>query len=237
MNLIVNTDFLFLKQISILNSSFLEFQYTIPMPHIAELDWTKHTHIALDVDETLADSLVPGLSDFHKMGKMLAFKDVSQITSFDWQEMQGCDITQEEFMSYWRMHSLKGILPMRDSIDGIFQLSQLWKLLHVITARNQSDHWSDTQEWLEKYFPEVHPTHIHFVNHISKNSLPKSGVCMSYNISLLIDDGLHNALDVAGKWISCILIDKPWNQATLDPDLPIYRVSHWSEIIESLPKP
>ena len=95
------------------------------MPHIAELDWTKHTHIALDVDETLADSLVPGLSDFHKMGKMLAFKDVSQITSFDWQEMPGCDITQEEFMSYWRMHSLKGVLPMRDSIDGIFQLSQL----------------------------------------------------------------------------------------------------------------
>ena len=132
------------------------------------------------------------------------------------------------------MHTLKGILPLKDSIDGIFQLSNLGKFLHVITARNESDHGTDTHEWLEKYFPEIHPSHIHFVNHIAKNSLPKSSICKSYNISLLIDDGLHNALDVSSKGISCILIDKPWNREEFDPNLPIYRVSHWGEILHSL---
>ncbi|GAB0175179.1 MAG: hypothetical protein HHAS10_10580 [Candidatus Altimarinota bacterium] len=204
------------------------------MPHIQEIDWSKHTNIALDVDETLATTLMPGLEDFHKMGKMLAFQDISQITEFNWQELDGCDITEEEFLTYWRMHNLKGILPVEDSIDGIFKLSEKGKLLHVITARNESDHGTDTHEWLGTYFPEIHPTHIHFVNHISKNSLPKSGLCKSYNISLLIDDGLHNALDVATKGISCILINKPWNQKSFDPHLPIYRVNSWKEIIQSL---
>lgn len=167
--------------------------------HISELDWSKHTHIALDVDETLAATLMPGLKDFHAMGKMLAFQDISQITSFDWQEIEGCDISPEEFLTYWRMHTLEQILPIEDSIDGIYTLSQYGKFLHVITARNQSDHGTDTERWLEKYFPEIHPSHVHFVNHVSKNSLPKSSICKSYKISLLIDDGLHNALDVASK--------------------------------------
>lgn len=77
------------------------------MPHIQEIDWSKHTNIALDVDETLATTLMPGLEDFHKMGKMLAFQDISQITEFNWQELDGCDITEEEFLTYWRMHNLK----------------------------------------------------------------------------------------------------------------------------------
>lgn len=206
------------------------------MPHITELDWSKHTRIALDVDETLASTLLPGLKDFHKRGKMLAFEDISKITAFNWQELKGCDITEEEFLTYWRMHSLKWIIPLEDSIDGTFRLSQEGKTLHVITARNESDHGTDTHQWLETYFPEIHPSHIHFVNHISKNSLPKSSICKSYNISLLIDDGLHNALDVASKWISCILVNKPWNQEFFDPSLPIYRVNNWKEIIESLLK-
>jgi uncharacterized HAD superfamily protein len=206
------------------------------MHHITELDWTQHTHIALDVDETLANSLMPGLKDFHKNGKMLAFQAIDQITSFDWQDLEGCDITHDEFMNYWRMHSLKGILPLENSIDGIYTLSELGKFLHVITARNESDHGSDTHEWIETYFPEIHPTRVHFVNHISKNSLPKSSICKSYNISLLIDDGLHNAVDVAEHGISCILIDKPWNRREFDQELPIYRVKDWEEIIASLKK-
>jgi uncharacterized HAD superfamily protein len=50
----------------------------------------------------------------------------------------------------------------------------------------------------------------------------------------MIDDGLHNALDLAEHGIVCILLDKPWNRKD-EADHPlIYRVQDWQEIIDNL---
>ena len=51
---------------------------------------------------------------------------------------------------------------------------------------------------------------------------------------MIIDDGLHNALDAVEHGIECILIDKPWNRSLEATHPLIYRVQDWKEIIDVL---
>lgn len=164
---------------------------------------------------------------------MLSITDVKQLTSFDWIKLRECDMDESELDYFWRMHSLKEILPIPEAIDGVYSLSRMNKVLHVITARNEHDHKKDTGMWIQKYFPEIHQSHIHFANHHSEQNVPKYILCQSYGITLMIDDGLHNAEKLAENGIECILLDKPWNQTnTLHPK--IHRVKDWSTLIEYL---
>lgn len=196
--------------------------------------FNKHTHIGIDLDETLALSVVDGLEKLHKMGRMKSISSMEDITSFHWWSLGGADMTEEELMSFWSSHSLDNTHPVEGSIDGIFSLFQKEKNIHVITARNESHHKTDTQKWLDLYFPEIHPAHIHFANHLSKENRPKSVICKSLSITLMIDDGYHNALDLAENNIECILIDKPWNR-NIEKEHPlIYRVKDWGEIIDNI---
>ena len=50
----------------------------------------------------------------------------------------------------------------------------------------------------------------------------------------MIDDGLHNALDLAENHIECILLDKPWNRRDESNHPLIHRVQTWQEIIDNL---
>ncbi len=46
--------------------------------------FNKHTHIGIDLDETLALSVVDGLEKLHKMGRMKSISSMEDITSFHW---------------------------------------------------------------------------------------------------------------------------------------------------------
>lgn len=164
---------------------------------------------------------------------MLAIQRKEQITSFDWTDFPECDMDTDELMTFWKSHHLTGITPLAGSIDGIYRLMEEEKILHIVTARNEHDHRRDTELWVGQYFPEIHPSRIHFANHLSKYHHSKSTLCKSYGITLMIDDGLHNAIDLAEYGIDCILIDRPWNQTdVLHPR--IYRMKDWEEIIATL---
>ena len=194
----------------------------------------KHQHIGLDLDDTLVYSAMDGIKKLHATNRMQSIQDFEHITSFDWTEFPGCDMSQEEIIAFWKSHSLEGIHPVEDSITGVFELFQKNKSLHIVTARNEHDHRSDSERWLNIYFPEIHPSNIHFANHLSQHHHAKSTICQSLGITLMIDDGLHNALDLVEHGIVCILLDKPWNrQDTADHPL-IHRARDWQEIIDNL---
>jgi len=193
----------------------------------------RHKHIALDLDETLAASILDGLKKMHAQGKMLGIQEFHQLTSFNWLEFPECDLTPEELIRFWRAQDLKDVYPITEAINGVYHLSQKNTVLHIVTARNEHDHKKDTHEWINKFFPEIHPSRIHFANHNSSQNILKSTICKSHGITLMIDDGLHNAEELAENGIECILLDKPWNQKEhLHPH--IYRVKDWNEIIYSL---
>ncbi len=194
----------------------------------------RHQYIGFDLDETLAASVLDGLKKLHLRDRMKKIQDIEQITSFDWTEFPECDMTHEELVEFWKLHQLRGILPVHGAIESVFELSLHAKYLHVVTARNEHDHKTDTEKWLNLYFPEIHPSHIHFANHFAKNNQTKSTICKSIGITLMIDDGLHNALDLAENNIECILLDRPWNRKDEANHPLIHRARHWKDIIETL---
>jgi 5'(3')-deoxyribonucleotidase len=194
----------------------------------------RHTHIGIDLDETLAESVMDGLEKLHSMNKMKSIKTFEHITSFDWTDFPECDMTHDELVNFWKSHHLHGVQPVHGSIDSIFTLFQYQKYLHVVTARNEHDHRRDTENWLKIYFPEIHPSNIHFANHFARDNQKKSTICKSIGVTLRIDDGLHNALDLAENHIECILLDKPWNRREESNHPLIHRVYTWQEIIDNL---
>ncbi len=194
----------------------------------------RHKHIGLDLDETLAESVMDGLKKLHAINRMRAIQSFDQITSFDWTEFPECDMSSNELLEFWRLHHLNDILPVSGSIESVYFLFQQSKYLHVITARNEHDHRRDTENWLNLYFPEIHPSNIHFANHLARDNRAKSTICKNIGVTLMIDDGLHNALDLAENDIECILLDKPWNRAEQANHPLIHRVEHWQEIINNL---
>jgi uncharacterized HAD superfamily protein len=194
----------------------------------------KHQHIGLDVDETLAASVMDGLKKLHAMNKMKFIQDLEQITSFDWTVFSECDLSTEELNHFWQTHHLKDCLPLEGSIESVVALFNNQKNLHIITARNEHDHRTDTEKWLDLYFPEIHKSNIHFANHTAKNNQKKSTICKSIWVTLMIDDGLHNAIDLAENNIECILIDRPWNRKKEAEHPLIHRIYNWWEISNNL---
>jgi 5'(3')-deoxyribonucleotidase len=188
----------------------------------------------LDVDETLAATTMDAIKKLHAMDKMKFIQNIEQVTSFDWTNFPECDISIEELNLFWQRHHLSDTLPIEGTIDSVFTLFNKNKNLHIITARNEHDHRSDTEKWMNLYFPEIHPSNIHFANHSAKNNQKKSTICKSIGVTLMIDDGLHNALDLAEYHIECILIDRPWNRSEEANHPLIHRVQTWQEIIDNL---
>lgn len=167
---------------------------------------------------------------------MLFLKDFEDIEHFDWTRFEEADITREELLSFWSTHGLDGIFPIQDSLSGIESLIKAQKELSIITARNEEFHNSDTKKWLGSYFPEIHHSRVYFANHDSEKNIQKSEICREKNITLMIDDGIHNAEDLVKNGITCLLLEKPWNR-NIDFSHPLlYRVKDWGEIIESLQK-
>jgi uncharacterized HAD superfamily protein len=84
-----------------------------------------------------------------------------------------------------------------------------------------------TKNWVHHHFPKIADSEIHFVNHFTVDSKPKSEVCREYDITLMIDDSFENAEDLASAGITTILLEKPWNknQSIIHP--LVHRVKNW----------
>lgn len=110
------------------------------MPHIEVLDWNLHTHIALDLDETLAHSVQNGLDSLHALGKMKQIPTTDYVTNFICRDLPGADMTNEEIAAFWQAHRLSHVAPIEDALRGVRLLDQLEKELSIITARHGSLH-------------------------------------------------------------------------------------------------
>ncbi len=158
---------------------------------------------------------------------MLFLKDFEDIVYFDWMQFKETDISREELLSFWSSHGLDGIFPIQNSLDGIQRFISAKKELSIITARNEVFHSSDTKKWLNSHFPEIHHSRVYFANHDSEKNIQKSEICRVKNITLMIDDGFHNAEDLVNNGITCLLLEKPWNRNHDFFHPLLYRVKDW----------
>ena len=111
-------------------------------------------------------------------------------------------------------------------------LLQAGREISIVTARSDQESWKveRTMRWLENHFPHISKDRVTFVNHFYDDAQPKSEACRERGITLMIDDSIENARDLAEAGVACILLDRPWN-SRIDYTHPLmYRVSGWDEI-------
>jgi uncharacterized HAD superfamily protein len=181
------------------------------------------------------------LSYAHSIHKLEHLTSVDQIKKYDASGL-GDDITVEEAMKLWEAYGKSTLSPqsvatIEKSVEWVKRLYEIGKNLSIITARSDMEQWKRerTRAWIVTYFPFLSEDAIHFVNHFSEDSRPKSLVCKNHNISLLIDDAIENAYELCNNGISCVLLEKPWNRELIFEHPLLYRAKDWKEIINSLP--
>jgi uncharacterized HAD superfamily protein len=210
------------------------------MPHISDLDWTLHTHIWLDLDETLASTVSGMLEYAWSINQLTHITSMEDIKKHD-ASWLGNNITPEEVMKIWEWYGKKtqnpdDIEPTDWSLEGVRILHNLGKSLSIITARSNHESWKldRTTRWVRSHFSFLENTDIHFVNHFTADAKPKSHTCSLLGVTLMIDDAMENAHELCLAWISCLLLEKPWNR-DVDFEHPlVYRAKDWKEVIDSL---
>ena len=201
----------------------------------------KHTHIWLDLDETLASTFAGMLRVAHGVGKLLACTSTEDFIIHDIFDDPSFGISKAEMIDIWHQYNLsvqdpKDTLVIDGALIWVSSLIQCGTKCSIVTARNGNDPIKRkiTLDWLRHHFPHISIDDLHFVNHYSDESLPKSTICKNLWITLLIDDHIDNARDMMDAGLSMILLEKPWNRDIIFDHPNLYRVKNWQEIIDNL---
>lgn len=172
--------------------------------------------ITVDCDEILAETFdaVLAFHDFTFNGKSLT-KDL--ITHFHRQKMPWYE-TSNEYMD-WYMSSfftngdaLMSIRPVIWAKESLLKMKQLWYNFVVITGRHSFTE-EYTLKWLEREFPNIFDDVV-FANHWSDVGigLNKADLMKNIGSTVLIDDSLHNCINIAEYGYEWVLLDMPRNQ-------------------------
>jgi hypothetical protein len=166
---------------------------------------------------------------------------IEDIHNHDIYEVSSHNITLEQVSFIWEKFGEVTSDPRSVPIvpfarEGFQLMKQKNMTLSVITARNDTDPLKKkrTLDWLGYHFPEIGETDISFVNHYHRDARPKSEVCKARGVTLLIDDHIGNARDLAAAGLSTIILDRPWNRHIVYEHPLVHRVKDWEEIIHHL---
>lgn len=186
--------------------------------------------IAVDFDDVLMH-FNEGFLAFHNRiyGTTVKYEDN---ISYDMKIVYGCDsdVIVERVKNFYLSQDHTEVEPIHGSVEAIHCLQELYTL-DIVTSR--SDIFQEaTHAWTQKFFPNMF-RELHFTNGFASEAgakkRKKSDVCQSIGASILIDDALIHAEEVARKGISVLLPDRPWNR-THTPKGSV-RVHSWDEIV------
>ncbi len=187
--------------------------------------------IGIDIDNVLS-MLSNTLLAWHNRVYNTNFKEEDHNT-FDLWEIWKC--TKEEALSrivnFFDSPEFKSTKPVLGAINAVQNLTEDHEL-HVITSRIDKVK-DETTFWLNKHFSNSFHK-IHFTGEmLGKNAIKKTkgDICKELGITLMIEDALHYAQEIAGKGVKVLLFDWPWNQTDTLPS-NIVRVKSWKEIVE-----
>jgi 5'(3')-deoxyribonucleotidase len=193
-----------------------------------------HSHIAVDIDETLASTFALALDYYHSQWAMLWVPDFEHITEHIFSDIPEAQISLEENNRTWAEYEEWSIprmaLPLPWAQEGMAFLSSS-REISIITARVDTPRRREnTEYWLIKNFPDFPLSRLFFTSAESDHSRTKSSLCLELGVTCLIDDDIQNAIDVTTHGIVCILPEKPWNREKSYSHELLFRVKHWDEI-------
>lgn len=169
----------------------------------------------------------------------MEWKNLDDIACHDFFCDPKSHMNPSELLDFWDAvwESEKYTLTHADVIDGSIRgmqkIAAIAQKIYIITARDENSpiKKQGTIEWMQQHFPMISSENILFSNHLTGAEVTKSSLCKMHGITLLVDDNIHNAMDVVGQGISCILLEKPWNKNDTFEHPLLYRAKNWHEII------
>eukprot|EP00850_Spirogloea_muscicola_P004966 SM000022S07180 [mRNA] locus=s22:301528:302998:- [translate_table: standard] len=167
--------------------------------------------------------------------------DLSEFHVYDFMKIWDC--TQAE--ANHRVHAFfesdhfnNGIPPIPGAREALQRLSSYCQLT-VVTSRQHVIR-QPTLEWLNKHFPQTFDA-VHFGNHFALEGVarPKSDICKSLGIDVIIDDNPRYAVECAEHGIRALLfdwnLDYAWSKTECGPQHPLIgRVKDWAEVEHAL---
>lgn len=173
-------------------------------------------HLAIDLDNTLVDTLTTCLGCFNRLtGQRFTRDDCTMYTFF---ELYGWKL--EEYLEVYARHGneIHGeARPYPGAVEILRELARHHRLT-VVTARPMT-YATLSIDWLKR----------HGVPYDAISFNPdKLATCRAMNIDLLIDDTPHYAEAFSRQGHEMMLMDHPYNRYIDHPG--IYRVSDWSGI-------
>ena len=78
--------------------------------HIQNLDWNLHTHIGLDLDETLASTVAGMLEEAHRQNKLLSIRSLEDVTKYDFPGLDP-SLTEADSNFVWESYGKRTVDP------------------------------------------------------------------------------------------------------------------------------
>lgn len=184
--------------------------------------------IAIDCDDVLVDFFAHFVRYHNRVyGTVNRYEDN---VTFDLAHTFGCAEAEmnRRVNSFYRSPEHTVMQAMLGASEAVAQLAQEYEL-HVVTSR-PSRRRNETEMVIAFHFPQMF-TNFHFTGAFagdeSDTKVSKSVVCHTIGAKLLVEDALHNAVEVASSGIPVIMPDRPWNQGQLPRS--VTRSMSWPE--------
>lgn len=183
--------------------------------------------VGVDIDEVLAEYAAT-FCEFHnkRYGTNVSMKE-AKAYSF-WRNFNTTDADIRNKMNeFHETEEFKLIPPVPGAKEHLATLP-VSKIIAITVRSNEIE--SQTKTWLETHFKGKVQA-VHFARNIhagEQTNKTKADYCHEAGVRVMIEDSLENAKDCAQAGIPTILLDKPWNQGQLPPN--VIRVHSWKEI-------
>lgn len=195
--------------------------------------WLKNLNIIwIDLDEVLSET-VDYCIKYNKHKIAWKYVDREDITDYYIYKIPWYNIWKQDAIK-WFQDSIKGdkyleIKPIIWALETLENLKKRWFIFKIVTARIYDIFWKYTENWIDKYYPNIFEDII-YADHFSEKSRKKSELCKENNIKYMIEDNFEYALELAENNIITYLLEKPWNKNIEKTHRNIIKVKSWENI-------
>ena len=189
--------------------------------------------IAIDFDETLWETLEWALAfnNFQIKGIPVTREDIEDYYIHN---IPKFNLTLEEstyrFNSFLDSKEGENIKPVIGSKTKLLERKARGYDLYILTARQDKDILA-TKTLINKHFWWIFTDeHIIFANHFTEKSRSKADICEEINATIMIEDNLQYAEELAHKGITTYLLKKPRNKQYKNTNPLIIAVNSRQEI-------
>ena len=183
--------------------------------------------IAIDIDEVLCPFLHPMAKRYNRVPPKCEHM-------YDYSSAYGITPEESKIMvsSFYNTKTFRELKPIKESQNYIRRLRNDGYILYAMTGR-QSEARDSTEWWLDKHFPHMFHDLI-ITNSYTDYEISKSLLCMSLDISVIVDDNFKTCINCSDRGVEAInYIGDPKYKWCIDSPMA---ARNWEEVYKKITK-